>query len=62
MAPPLRTRAEGEGMQLIILLCTDLLAILRMPSDNVDLEEDLRQISCIGFMKKPWNLKDENMV
>ena len=30
--------------------------------DKLELEEDLRQMGCEGFMARPWSLKDEEMV
>ena len=62
MAPPARTKAEGEGMHQTIMLHAVVLAIPRTPKERVDLEEDLRQIDCFLLMKKPWNLKNKGMV
>jgi len=37
----------------------------RIPQDKKErvlLEEDLKRIGCLGFIKRPWKLRDENIV
>jgi len=36
--------------------------IPRSKKEKTQLEEDLREIKCHGFMKLPWNLRDVGMV
>jgi len=37
-------------------------SIMRSKKEKTQLEEDLREIGCHGFMKLPWNLRDKGMV
>ena len=32
------------------------------PREKAELEEDLGQMGCEGFLARPWNLKDEEIV